>query len=90
MDQPGDIEQCFIHYYADFFSSLDLPRVQEAIQTIPQVMTDSMNADLVGTFHEWEVEMALKQMAPLEAPSPNGMPPFLPTLLADGGWWMVM
>ena len=49
-----------------------------------------MNVDLVGTFHEWEVEMALKQMAPLEAPSPNGMPPFLPTLLADGGWWMVM
>ena len=34
-----------------------------------------MNADLVGVFHEWEISEAIKQMAPLKAPGPDGMPP---------------
>ena len=39
------------------------------------MVTESMNADLVGTFHEWEVVAALKQMAPLKAPGSDEMPP---------------
>ena len=34
-----------------------------------------MNDELVGEFQEWEVVQALKQMAPLKAPGPDGMPP---------------
>ncbi|KAK9992096.1 hypothetical protein SO802_027081 [Lithocarpus litseifolius] len=40
-----------------------------------QVVTDSMNDELVGEFQEWEVAQALKHMAPLKAPGPDGMPP---------------
>ena len=34
-----------------------------------------MNASLCCDFEAWEVESALKQMAPLKAPGPDGMPP---------------
>ena len=34
-----------------------------------------MNADLGGIFHEWEILDAIKKMAPLKAPGPDGMPP---------------
>ena len=34
-----------------------------------------MNSNLIGPFSRDEVEIALKQMAPLKAPGPHGMPP---------------
>lgn len=34
-----------------------------------------MNEILTGEYQEWEVEVALKQMAPLKAPGLDGMPP---------------
>ena len=34
-----------------------------------------MNASLTENFQAWEVELALKQMAPLKASGPNGVPP---------------
>ena len=34
-----------------------------------------MNHVLTSRFEEWEVLKALKQMAPMKAPGPNGMPP---------------
>ena len=34
-----------------------------------------MNSDLIDKFSKTEVEIALKQMAPLKAPGPDGMPP---------------
>ena len=45
------------------------------LENIPQVVLDSMNADLVKPFVKQEVDVALKQMAPLKAPGPDGMPP---------------
>lgn len=75
LDQPVDIGQIFFRYYTDLFSSSNPPRVQEALLNIPQVVTKSMNSDLVGAFHEWEVAAALKQMAPLKALDFDGMSP---------------
>lgn len=34
-----------------------------------------MNAELTSEFTKVEVEVALKQMAPLKAPGPDSMPP---------------
>ena len=75
VNQLRDIGQCFIRYYIEMFTNSNPPRVQEAIQNIPPMVTESMNANLVGTFHEWEVVAALKQMAHLKAPGPDGMQP---------------
>ena len=41
---------------------------------IPQIVTEDMNDILTGEFQAWEVKAALKQMAPLKTPGPNGMP----------------
>lgn len=60
LDQPMDIGKSVIRYYTNLFSSSNPPRVQEALLNIPQVVTESMNSDLVGAFHEWEVAAALK------------------------------
>ena len=47
----------------------------EYLDSIPQVVTEDMNATLTGEFKALEVEVALKQIAPLKAPGPDGMPP---------------
>ena len=46
----------------------------EALEKIPKVDTEDMNADLGGIFHEWEILDAIKQMVPLKAPGLDGMP----------------
>ena len=33
-----------------------------------------MNAQLSSEFKAWEVQQAIKQMVPLKAPGPDGMP----------------
>ena len=38
-------------------------------------MTEEMNFSLTDNFQAWEVGVAHKQMAPLKAPDPDGMPP---------------
>ena len=45
------------------------------LNSIPQLMTEEMNFSLTDNFQAWEVGVALKQMAPLKAPDPDGMPP---------------
>ena len=71
----GEIEKVFIEYYSDLFTSLkpsDFTKIMEAMQ--PKV-TQSMNSMLVREFQAAEVHKALKQMYPLKAPGPDGMPP---------------
>lgn len=40
-----------------------------------KIVADDMNAQLSQEFMEWEVQAALKQIAPLKAPSLDGIPP---------------
>ena len=40
-----------------------------------KIVIDDMNAQLSQEFMEWEVQAALKQMALLKAPGPDGIPP---------------
>ena len=45
------------------------------LDSIPQIVTGEMNDILIGEFQEWEVKVALKQMAPLKTLRPDEMPP---------------
>jgi len=45
------------------------------VDSIPRVETEEMNGILTREFQAWEIDNALKQMAPLKAPDPDGMPP---------------
>nr|XP_023892926.1 uncharacterized protein LOC112004916 [Quercus suber] len=44
------------------------------LEQIPTKVTEDMNGELLKEFTSEEVEMALKQMAPLKSPGPDGMP----------------
>ena len=77
LNQKKDIGQAFINYYTELFSSSNPSSQCGALEKIPQLVTEDMNADLVGVFHEWEILDAIKQMAPLKAPGLDGMPPLL-------------
>lgn len=48
--------------------------IEEVVQSTARVVDDEMNQMLVADFTRIEVEVALKQMAPLKEPSPDGMP----------------
>ena len=73
--QPNQISAIFLEYYQQLFSSSNPEVTVGDLDSIPQVVTVEMNETLTGEFQVWEVESALKQMAPLKAPSPDGMLP---------------
>lgn len=47
----------------------------KVLACVPTLITEAMNESLCCEFEESEVSTALKQMAPLKDPGPNGMPP---------------
>lgn len=52
---------------------LQIDRVLEGVQSM---VSSSMNAELTKPYTREEVDMAIKNMAPMTAPGPNRMPPF--------------
>ena len=65
----------FVRYYEDLFQAAPLEEVEHMLNGINPSVTVEMNAKLIRPYTEQEVEVALKQMAPLKAPGPDGMPP---------------
>lgn len=64
-----------VSYYQWLFTSSQPTDFEAVLQTVPWVVTNYMNNTLIGEFTRIEVDMALKQMAPLKAPGPNSIPP---------------
>ena len=73
--EPCEIATHLINYYQELFTSSNQISHGAALEYIPRVITDHMNAALAAPFQVEEVKEALKQMAPLKAPRPDGMPP---------------
>ena len=72
---PNDIADVLIQYYSELFTTSSLIPYQGVLHQIPQVIIDDMNQELTSRFKEWEVNQTLKQMAPMKALGPDGMPP---------------
>ena len=71
----NDIGEVLINFYQELFTSSN-PTLHDAIlDQIPHVILEEMNKELMCKFEKWEAVQALKQMAPMKAPGPNGMPP---------------
>ena len=71
----AQVNATIVDFYQNLLTSSSPSNFEEVIETIPHVVTDEMNDMLMAEFHIQEVEIALKQMAPIKAPGLDGMPP---------------
>ncbi|KAL0011886.1 hypothetical protein SO802_006994 [Lithocarpus litseifolius] len=69
------IGRTFVEYFEQLFTSSQPNVSTELIDAIHFKVTDRMNSRLLQEFQASEVEQALKQMHPMKAPGPDGMPP---------------
>lgn len=74
-EEEKDIERVFVDYYSDLFNSSIPSNLEDIVSIIQPKVSKAMNASLIKDFKAEEVHRALKQMYPLKAPGPNGMPP---------------
>ena len=70
-----EISALLVSYYQQLFTSSNPNGIETVLEVVPHVVTEEMNTDLTREFTKVEVVHALKQMAPLNAPGPDGMPP---------------
>ena len=73
--QPHDIANVLVSYYQELFTTTNPTPSNDTLDLVSHVITSEMNSMLTTDFLEGEVELALKQMAPLKAPGPDSMPP---------------
>jgi len=64
-----------VDYYQQLFTTANLPQNEAATNSINSLISEEMNAQLTLDFKVWEIQQAIKQMAPLKAPGLDGMPP---------------
>ena len=69
------IGNTFVEYFEQLFTSSQPTVGDELLEAIQTKVTDRMNSTLLQDFRAHEVEKALKQMHPMKAPGPDGMPP---------------
>ena len=87
-EEEGEIANILIAFYTNLFTSSSPDLIEEALEATPLVITEEMNDELAAPYQRSEVELAIKQMDPLKAPGPDGMPPlffqqFWPTVGED-------
>lgn len=69
------MEEIVVDYYNNLFSSSNPEDFTELLNAVQPKVFVAMNEELTRNFTGEEVRLALKQMYPLKAPGPNGMPP---------------
>ncbi len=75
MEEKEEMVSTLLGYYETIFMTSQPTHIEEAVAHAPQVVSSSMNECLTRAYTKAEVEEALKQMAPLKAPGPDGLPP---------------
>ena len=79
----AQVPALFLDYYTSLFQTANPDQIEQVVQHIMPVVMGEMNEELSREFTPGEVAVALKQMAPLKAPGPDGLPPtFLSQILA--------
>ena len=70
-----NVSTLIVEYFQLLFTSSNPSDIKEVVQHTNRRGDDTMNAELISEFTKAEVEVALKQMAPLNAPGLDGMLP---------------
>ena len=72
-DGKDSIAQAAINYFGNIYASASPSGIDEVTDAIPTRVTAEMNESLNRNFTREEVVIALKQIHPTKAPSPDGM-----------------
>ena len=75
MESPEDIERVILNYFTNIYSSNHPTSFEASLGVVSQRVTPEMNEALLGEFRAEEVKIALNQMHPTKAPSPDGVSP---------------
>lgn len=73
-ESPNEIQVAFVNYFSSIFSAGPIGDMEPCMQPQSQRVMEATNDDLLKVFTKEEVGYALKQMAPLKAPGPDGLP----------------
>ena len=71
----SQIEDITVGFYSSLFTSTKPADAHAILEVIQPLVTEDMNISLTREFTRQEVDLALKDMALLKAPGPDGMPP---------------
>ena len=71
---PNEIAHSFTEFYQTLITSSNPNVGGLELNQLERLVNDNMNTQLSQEFMEWEVQAALKQMAPLKSLGPDGMP----------------
>ena len=72
--EESQIKNIAFEYYQSLFSFSVPSDFDEVLSKVQPLVTNDMNSMLLQQFNKEEVEVAMKQMEPITAPGPNGMP----------------
>ena len=75
MSGDSNVSSMINDYYSKLFTTSEPSNIERSCAVYKEGCQDKMNKNLIGNFSKDEVMLALKQMASLKAPGPNGMPP---------------
>ena len=70
-----EVADNLVQCYQDLFTLANPSQSKETLQSINTLITAKMNDQLSSHLMAWEVQAAVKQMAPLKVPEPDCMPP---------------
>ena len=73
--EESQIKNIAVDYYQSLFSSSSPSELDKILEKVQPSVTEPMNTTLLRDFSREEVEVAMKQMEPITAPSPDDMPP---------------
>ena len=80
------VSTLLVGYFRSLFTSSDPQNIDLVLEGVQAMVTEDMNAKLVKRYIAEEVAVAIKEMAPLKAPDPDGMSPlFFQTYWPDIG-----
>ena len=73
-------------FYEELFTSSNPHGLDRILDGVHEVVIEEMRIDLAKPYTTKEVDYAIKEMTPLKAPGPDGMPPlFYQTYWTDVG-----
>ena len=70
-----EVAEILIGYFQELYTSANQTLCDAATMSIEKIISSDLNNQLEQEFTAWEVQKAIKEMAPLKAPGPDGMPP---------------